>query len=199
MELGFGYCRLAGLLFVAAVVLSACGGDSGGGSTTPPVDYSGYQATTAQLMTTWGGIAATDPATLPLSGTASYQGVMQMDVQTASGIVGMSGALALSSNFLNSTITGSVQGVVDENNLYYTGSLAITGGVIDRAAVPAGYTYTANMDGTLTGAGEVFGISADLSGDFLGASYAGSSGIVAGTATSSIGSGTLFGTFTVEN
>ena len=188
--------RLALLILGSSLFTVACGGETGDGGTTPPVDYSQYQSELATLQSSWLTVPATDPLTLPLSGSATFTGVLQMAIETSAGELGVAGRLDLTSSFATNTIGGTATAFVDENAVALTGSLAITGGVLNRAANTAvEYTYGANLDGTLTGGGETFVLSGDLSGDFAGTNYLATTGIVAGTAVSSFGTGYMFGSF----
>ncbi len=178
--------------------LAACGGGDtgGGGGPGPPVDFATYVSQTAALNSTWNGTPASDPSGLPISGAATYAGVMSLTVETGSGDLDMMGALALSANFTANSISGDATGFVTENATALSGGLTISGGVIDRSANTAlEYTYTAILAGNLSGGGETFGIDSDMSGDFLGPDHLAASGIVSGTANSSFGTGYVFGTF----
>ncbi len=188
--------RVAGLPVLG--VLSACGGDPASNPPIPPppASYSDLQAMSGAQHAAWDPVAATDPASLPISGSASFGGVMHLRIETASGEMAVSGGLSLISNFATNSLAGSAGGFVDVANGKFTGTLSINNGVLDRAAnLGVGYTYSAVLNGTLSGAGDVFGINADFSGDFRGAGYPATSGAIAGTASSSFGLGYLFGDF----
>ncbi len=182
-----------------AVLLAGCSASGSGGSGTPPgaqPGYGDYQATADGLHATWDAIAFTDPASLPLGGGATFNGVIGLRIGTAAGERRMNGALSLGVQFSNASLTGSASAFSDQNGATLTGSLAITNGVLDRAANPAsGYTFSANMDGKITGPGDSFTITSDLSGDFRGAGYGAITGAVAGSAISNSGTGYLFGSF----
>ena len=192
-------CRsMRGIILSAifCLILSACGEDSGGGGTTPPVDYTGYQAQAGALHATWDGIAVTDPATLPVSGSAAFSGVMLLDAQLGAGATSMAGALNLVANFATDSISGNASNFVDDADNAMAGTLVMSNGVLDRAANTAiEYTFSSLLAGTLAGGGESFVISADLSGDFVGPTYGAAVGVIAGTATTGFGSGFLFGEF----
>lgn len=174
----------------------ACGGDSGDGSTTPPVDHSQYQSDLATLQASWLAVPATAPSTLPYSGSATFTGILQMAIETAAGDLGVARRLSLTSSFATDTISGTATGFVDEYAVVLNGTLAITGGALNRSANTAiEITYSANLDGTLSGGGETYVLSGDLYGDFVGPSHLATTGIVAGSAISSFGTGYMFGSF----
>lgn len=201
IRIGFG---LLGLL-----CLSGCGGSGGGGGsdtndpglnqTRPPVPYAKYENQSAALHANWDAISFTDPASLPMSGHASYDGVIRMDVQKGASQVSLNGALNLSVNFRNEAISGSASGFVDQADRAYSGKLTVSNGVMDRAANPAtDYTFQADLDGQLKGGGNNFDINAGLSGDFKGSQNDAVVGTVQGTATSAAGTGYLYGDFIGE-
>jgi len=179
-------------------LLTACGG--GGGDEQPSsLTYSDYQAQLSTLQTTWSGVAATDPSTLPISGSATFNGVLSLSVQTSGADLDMAGALTLTSNFATDTLTGNATNFITANDAAMSGSLAITGGVLDRAAnTNIAHTFSAAIDGTLGGAGDSYLIQGTLLGDFLGTGNLGTSGVVNGFATSSFGVGYMFGDFLAQ-
>lgn len=183
-------------------VLSACGGtttnanDPGINKTRPSVTYGQYETESAALHATWDAISFTDPATLPTSGSASYAGVMHLDVEKGAGEISMNGELSLRVGFANNTVLGNARSFVDQSNVAYSGKLTVSNGVLDRGADPASeFTISGDLDGRLSGAGEVLDITTDLAGDFHGPGAGAVSGVVAGSAGSSGGNGYVFGAF----
>ncbi|MBV1868845.1 MAG: hypothetical protein KUG69_13215 [Marinosulfonomonas sp.] len=190
---------------LACVFVAACGGgaaDDGHSSTTPPPTqptYAGYEIASAGLHSTWDIVAATDPSTLPISGTAEFAGVIRLDVENSTGEISIDGALALQADFGTSSISGAASQFVDENEGVYSGDLSLTNGVIDPAAdLSTEYTFTGNLDGALTGAGETYAITSNLSGDFVSPTTGAVKGVVAGSAISSFGTGYVYGVFIGE-
>lgn len=186
-----------GICILAIASLSACGGTDGVGvDTRPPVDYASYAAQATSLHNTWDSVPVTDPANLPVSGTAQFNGVAGLRLQTTGGELKVNGALGLNVDFASDSLSGSAGGFSDESNTGVSGTLAITGGVIDRlATVGVEYTYTANIGGTLAASSDSFAILGDIYGDFSGAGAGAALGIVAGTAQSGYGTGYVFGDF----
>ena len=175
--------------------LAACGNEGGGlGQTRPPVNYATLSAQRSALQANWAGQSATVPTTLPASGTASFAGVMSLDAQTAAGNLSMAAELAVDADFATSTISGRADGFRDEFGVNFQGAVTLTNGFIDRRADPAtDPTVLADVNGTLTGGGDAFSISATMNGAFLGAGAQAVTGTINGTAASSFGSGYLTG------
>ncbi len=189
-------------LAISLGVLVSCGsggGNSGLPPTTPSTSYAEFGAKAVVLHNAWDAVAFSGPGTLPASGSAAYAGVMQLTLETGAGALKMDGAMTLTSNFSSNSLSGTARNFVDQNEFSYSGNLAITGGVLNRTAnTGLEYTYSAIINGSLSGNAEVFGISGDLSGDFRGLNYGAISGVVAGSATSSFGIGYMFGDFIAE-
>ncbi len=189
--------RLVWLFF--GVLLSGCGGADSDGGTSPPIDYLEYEERIVALGATWNGVATTDPTTLPISGVANYSGYLRLNIETGVGDLALSSTLEIAADFTSDGVTGVASEFVGENSEFYNGSLDITGGFIDRLAIPTNSsTFSANIGGTLNGNSESYLISGDIYGDFLGQSSTGSVGGATGTATSSFGSGYMFGSFLVQ-
>ena len=196
------YCSKWYVVLVASsVVMVACGGgEPGSTGTTPAPTFADYAALDAQLHAAWDAQGATDPSTLPGSGSATYQGVVNLDAQLGSSNLAMSGSLQLTADFGASTIAGSANSFKDQFERAFSGTLTLSNGAIDRAANPATEdSFTADLDGTLSGAGEVLSIGSDLLGDFLGGTAGAATGVVTGLVGSSFGTGALFGDFIAEN
>ncbi|MGR3660109.1 MAG: hypothetical protein ACU0CA_02835 [Paracoccaceae bacterium] len=190
-------------LFVILLALAGCGGAGGGGSqggpgreTRPPIDYATLEAEARLLHDTWDDISFTDPSSLPMSGSATYSGIMQLDIQKGAGEISMDGLLNMKVSFANNAVSGTATNFIDENNANYSGKLTLSNGMIDRGADPnVDYTLQADIGGTLSGGGKSFDISADLQGDFHGSGWKATSGGVQGSAVSSYGTGYVFGEF----
>ncbi len=183
-------------LGLAALALSGCGGATPGGGTVPSVNYADYAAMDAAMRAAHSSLPYTDPATLPGSGTASYSGVVALTAGTPSGPLDLNGALNVTANFGTSTISGQAGSFLDTANAAYSGTLALSNGLIDRGANPATqYSVTADMGGTLTGPVGALQITAPMSGDFLGNGHSAFQGGISGTATGPGGTDFLFGSF----
>jgi len=181
--------------------LSGCGdGADDGGTTRPPVDYSTYAVMDRQLHGTWDSAGFTDPATLPGSGGATYDGVLILDAQIGSGQIDLAGAVQLGVDFGSSSISGQANGFRDASEQNYLGVLSISNGSIDRSADPnISASVFMDIDGTLSGGGQNLGLSGDMSGDFLGSTAGAIVGVLSGVVTSSSGPGALFGDFIAQD
>jgi hypothetical protein len=124
---------------------------------------------------------------------------MNMTAQSTTGSRDMSGAVTLSTVFSANSLSGNASNFMDDKNSAMSGTLTITGGILDRGVdTSVSPVFSANIDGTLSGGGDNFQINGDLAGSFLGSSNLGVSGIISGFATSAFGTGYLFGFFLAE-
>lgn len=185
------------LMVFLAGMLASCGGDGGPGiATVPPVTYADYAGQDAALRSTWAAAPPTDPASLPVSGSASYAGVMVLDAEVVSGVLPLTGALGLQADFASATMSGQARGFRDASNTAYQGQLVLANGVLDRGAdINSAYTFGADLAGVISGGGDSFDVTATLQGDFLDAGQQAVSGVVTGSAVSSFGTGFIYGDF----
>lgn len=186
------------LLF--CVTVAGCGGGAAEKAdlnrTRPPGDFGALETEAAQLHATWDTVSFTNPATLPMSGRAQYNGVVQMDVQQGARRTSMNGDMQLNVNFANQKISGRANNFVDQSDNAYSGTLSVSNSVMDRGADPtSGFTYLTDLKGRLTGNGQTLDIDAGLSGDFRGAQPGATTGIVQGTVAGPGGAGFLYGDF----
>ncbi len=183
---------------MVAVFLAGCSdsGQEGAVETSPPAGYAAYEAQIAALQAAWGGVTVTDPATLPLSGSARYEGVLRLDSETAAGNVLLDGALVLDVAFASDSLSGSAGDFISQGEVPYGGTLTIANGVIDRLAdTSAGYTFLADLTGALTGEGETLNYAITLNGDFLGLQAGAVVGVLQGQVVHAAGSGLVLGDF----
>ena len=187
------------LLLICALLAGCVSGGENPVPKEPDVGFAAYANQAAALHATWDAQAITAPTTLPLSGTARFDGVMGLRLATGTGELLMNGALRLNIDFATDGLSGQAGSFSDQSQNAVSGSLAITGGVLDRTAnVGAEYTFSANIGGNLTTPFDSFAITGDINGDFSGASAGAVIGLVSGTAISSIGTGYVFGDFIAE-
>ncbi len=150
-------------------ILSACGGGSSG----PPPTYGElvdqFQAIDAKFDR--GNVdAISDPGFLPNSGSVTYNGVFGVNLPGEIEEKSLIGDLALNVNFGNDQLSGSVRDFVDEEEVYYSGTLQITDGLISRdAVVEDQYTFNADISGNLEAdSGGTTSFDGVLVGDFYG-------------------------------
>lgn len=159
------------------VLLSACSGTTSGSNVTPaPTGPDTFD--TAEGYFNAGGVIFDlieddlntgnfdDPAGLPASGSVNYFGSLFAEVDITNGAIG---AMRLTANFNNDSISGSVTDLVAYDDTPLTGSLDISNGVIDRTVdVSQNFTFAADLDGDLTDVdGDQFTIAGSLAGDFF--------------------------------
>ena len=141
-------------------------------------------------------MALSDPAGLPVSGSASYGGVMQATVETGGNLTDLAGTLDMVVDFPTSAVSGGVSGIYYGDGQAYSGALTLANGALDRGADTAlDYIFGADLAGTLSGAGDAIAVSAYLAGDFHGASQQAVAGAITGSATSDAGTGLVYGGF----
>ncbi len=147
----------------------------------------------------------TDPASLPTSGGATYEGVMGLDTyNSASDLEGVPeeilGEMTLNADFASSSVSGEVDDFVTPDDDRVDGSLDISNGVIDRTVdVDLFYTYGFDLNGTLTTEeGTDFDVDAEGAGDFFGSGHQQAGGIVEGVISSDSGTALVEGGFVAE-
>jgi len=190
---------------ICLALLAGCGGGGGVGETTntapdpSPDSFSNMTGDFGLITTSLSGLSASDPAALPGTGSASYDGVMRASLIIGGDNTEMTGRLDLTANFGTDQITGGVSGIIDENERPFSGDLILSDGVIDRGAdTSVAYTFAADLGGTIDPGAAAIVIDGILQGDFLGAGQSGISGAVTATATDSGVTGSLIGDFTAE-
>ena len=175
------------IFFAPLVFVVACGDSSGGPATqAPSFDDLGSELAGYLGEFTIGG-DRTDPMALPPGGSATYNGVMSVIVNEGSTITPgedlfIRGDMMVEANFADDTLFGTVDGFSDSDSDTYTGSLDITDGVIDNAALSTNATFVAEIDGDLTNdrTTSEFGVDAFFVGDFYGPSQEYIGGVIRG-------------------
>lgn len=164
-------------------LLSACGGGESGGGGSAPDSYGDYVAIASDLRADLALLERVDPADLPTSGSATYEGVAGFGVgMETSEQRRMYGAMDLTVRFAGAgAIDGRIYDIVSDGNIYdetgagpVDGVLVISNGEVVRdLADPRFNPYLlADIDGTLTepgGGAAVYDLTfeGDLSGDGL--------------------------------
>ena len=170
------YKAICVLLSFSAV--TACGGSGGSGVEA----YSDREAEALNLFSDLSALGFSDPSTLPVTtGTVTYIGSMGAADPYGGRIIG---DLNVGVSFADNSLSGTANNFIDSVNDTYTGELNITNGVIDRGANPdTEYTFSADVNGVLSANDSSTLVSADMLGDFTGASQEGMVGILSGSAT----------------
>lgn len=147
--------------------------------------FSDYEDDIEELENEIVGLDYTDPATLPTTGSAQYNGVMGLAVGGGeSPAEVLAGDLELNASFAQSAVTGSVTDIVDGNNDEYGGSLDIDDDYFNRNTDPDDeFTYGASLTGSVTDPdGDEWDIDAIMDGDFFGTNWSHTAGEVVGDA-----------------
>jgi len=184
------YCRLF-LLGLVTNLLIACGGSGPAPVTLPPAPITGEAATLAQVQSLLDTHA--DPVTyatlgtIPTSGSANYDGFVYgtlantSDTITDSLIGEVTIAVAFGSS--STSLTGSIDNLVDQDGDEVTGSLTLSSGSFDRSGSPTSDpTIAIAVSGSLTDdLAQSLAINGQLEGDFLGTDHAAIGGEFFGT------------------
>lgn len=135
-----------------AFLLAGCGGSSSssGGNFDRLVDEA------AELSETLDAMTATDAADMPMSGTATYVGLLGGDLEDDDGIIAR---LTMTADFNAGTIDGSADDWVSEDIGRISGSVPLSGTI-------TGASLSASGDGTLSARGESALVSLGLDGGF---------------------------------
>lgn len=175
------------LILATSGLLAACGGDS-----TSPFEAKIDAAANVVQNPVFGETFEnyTDPATLPTSGSASYDGYIGAFIGDETQVVG---DFDMTANFATSTIDATASNFVDQNDASYGGTLTDYSSAIDPTAdTSTDFTFAIAMDGTISGPDGTSEIDVTLLGDFFGDNYSGAAGIgfgtvVGGTNTDAVG------------
>lgn len=186
-----------GLLALAAAgLLSGC---SDGGDSRASYDELGDEFDA--LLDRSDPLPITDPSTLPVSGSATYEGVVGLSTPGNDGIpADMLGEMTLVADFSSDDLSGSAGDFVTDQNEELDGRLDISNGGFDRDAdVDVFYTFGFDLDGTLTTEdGDDLDVDAEAVGDFLGEDNEQAIGLVDGIIVSPEGAAVTEGGFIVE-
>jgi len=165
---------------IMAFVLAVTAGCSSPSTGVENIDRA---AQAAALEAALAGENISDPAALPLEGTANYAGFMTLNLPTVDGRQANVGDLNLAVDF--GATSNQVSGGVS-NFSGTTGTLDISGGDLNRGADPdMDFTFDGALSGTLQTGSTAFDIDGNLLGEFRGRDQYGLTGIVSGTITGS--------------
>ena len=113
------------------------------------------------------------PATLPISGNVGYNGVVSFEAQQVGDPrLEVLGQLSMTASFGNSSVSGSINNFVDNNETAYSGAMSLRNGEIRRdISVEETYTFIADLSGVLTSpVRTITAVDTLLLGDFFGES-----------------------------
>lgn len=175
-----------GLALLILCALAACGEGSDDGEGGERFDE--LEARSDGLLNEVEELSYTEPASLPTTGAANYEGVVGLNFEaipddTLQGY-DMAGDLAMTVNFAGAgdQITGTADGFVGIDGEAFDGALIIDEGAINRGGdVETEYTFGADMAGELTDAdGTEWTVDTSLQGDFAGEEHSHVLGAVSG-------------------
>ncbi|WP_341368975.1 hypothetical protein [Yoonia sp. BS5-3] len=157
-------------LLRSATILGLCTAvsgclDAGDESSSSRSTYAEQDALAEQLASEINLLSPTDPGSLPTTGSVvDYAGVVTITADSDS--IVFLGDLALSADFVNSTVSGNLTDVNDSNGVGYTGTIPLTNGDIDRNA-DISETVTGDLIGDVSdGSGNTVAFDTSIAGDF---------------------------------
>ncbi|MEY1555085.1 hypothetical protein AB3Y40_05570 [Yoonia sp. R2331] len=174
----------------------ALAGCSTGGSNSGTLSRS---AQAADLEETLSATNITNPATLPTTGSTTYQGFMTAGLPTGAGGARTEylGDLTMNVDFAASRdqVTGTARNFAAGND-QLTGVLIIRQGDLFRNTnTSQNFTFTGDVNGTLKQGVSAFVIDAEIAGEFRGRDQEGVSGLLFGDVTGPAGQDIFDGTF----
>jgi hypothetical protein len=195
-----------GLALLVLCALAACGESSDDGDGEEGERFDEIEARSDGLLNEVQDLSYTDPASLPTTGAATYEGVVGLDFEAIPGETlqgyDMAGDLEMTVNFAGAgdRITGTADGFVGIDGEEFDGALIIDDGSLDRDAdVESEYTFGADMAGELTGEdGTGWIVDTGLQGDFAGEDHSHAFGDVAGTGCTEAACTEVSGGFVAE-
>lgn len=190
--------RRAPVSLLALIVAAGCSGsgDDGGAQPDAQPTFAELQAEAVALEDRTAQLGLTDPGTLPVSGSASFDGVIGLGSDGANGAPGdFGGTIALAVDFGSDELAGEATDFVTAGEDRIDGTLAITASAIDRASDPSVEpTYSFDMAGTLVEEdGDAFDVDMVGDGAFLGSDGEATFGFVDGVIVNDQGVGTDVG------
>lgn len=195
MKTSIKYVALVG----SVALLAGCGG--GGDSevnTYAALEAEAIAAAAGFVDTDTGALLQAERTSLPAAGTASYDGYIGGEVDSA----GLIGTLSLDVDFDagdEGTITGTAGNFQHETDGAYTGNLTLTGGTIlpgFDATEPDAILGT--LEGDLTNGINIYDTNIALDGEFMGGTGVEVPDAIGGAATGFVGIDIFDGIFIVK-
>lgn len=186
------------------LLLAGCGG-SGGDEEEERPTFAELEAESEALAAEIEDLEVTDPAALPVEGSATYEGVISVESAEADGfgfVPPMGGELTLDVDFDDSTVSGSAENFVTTDGEEMSGSLDIGNGQVFRDAnIEEGQesTFATTLSGQLEDAdGGEYSFGGGLAGNFLGTSHSHVGGGLEGVVVTPDGVDVFEGGFVAE-
>ena len=160
---------IVAIIVCSSTLLAACGGSSTGSNSFETIASEGRS-----FIAQYGTAATTDPANMPTTGTATYNGTAAYSTEYSSAVdiiqLGTTVSdVTLTADFANSTVTGTVDNfhTISTPNVVLNGSLSLDGNI-------TGSTFSTNLNGTITETlTGLTGSQASFNGTQLPVSYTG--------------------------
>ena len=174
------------LCSTVVLLLCACGG-AGTQDSDQLSALQERQRATNQLIASFSPIEYTELNTIPTSGSALYQGFVSGQFSNTDDDITdtLIGDLSLQVVFdAPEMVSGSVGNFLDDRGNSMSGSLVLSGGVLDRGGDPdidATFTFDGSGD-IIDNGGRSISVTAAFAGDFLKDGYTGVGGDVQGQA-----------------
>ena len=170
------------LRWIAALflLLAGCGGSGSETGTSPPRDtdaYAALQAQHQQLVSDQQSLSKSALGANTAIGSATYTGhVLYAEIGASAGNTPFTLAgdvtLDVTLSATQNSVTGRLRNFVDGSDRAYSGTLALSSGLIDRNSGANDYAISARLSGELTRSG-ASGLTADggINADFLGPNF----------------------------
>ncbi len=138
-------------------------------TTTAEDSYLALQDDTTAIRSQLDLLDTTDIASLPLTGTATYDGTALIALTTPTRDSELIGNASITADFATDILSGQMGGFygsIDDGEVEaFDGNITISKGLIDRTDTTV---IDAKVDGTLVGSTDVLDVNATLNGNFLG-------------------------------
>ncbi len=173
-------------------LLTACSGGGTGGETA----LAGFDGLHGEVT----GLGVTPVADLPTQGSATYAGLIQLDLPIDGATHTFEGAFDVTLGFdaAGDPVTGTVTDLASDA-VSLTGTLEIDNGAMNQSAVPdLDYQFTADIGGALDDSGTIYTVDGTVAGDFYGSQWEGIAGVAFGDITQGVTVDIFDGTFVGE-
>jgi hypothetical protein len=160
------------IILAGTCVLAACGGGGGGAASLEDQMNTGEE-----LIERFGDADRTAVDDMPMTGTATYDGVAELRTNEAS----VGADLELVADFEASSVDGTFDNFNDPEGFEIGGSVSVSDGQI------VGNSLAGDLDGQLTVEGEDVGVTGAIFGEFVGENAEGIRGELEGTLTNAEG------------
>lgn len=185
----------------AGLLLMGCdGASSGDGDNAPRATYAELAAEADAFEREVVPLDNTEGATLPTAGSSTYEGVVTFG-EVFRSMPAMAGEITLEVDFEDSSLSGTAENFVTEDEEEVSGSLDIEDGRVYRESnlIDGNNALGAFVSGRLeVGDGAAYDFNGGLQGELLGDDHTHASGTLEGGLLTPEGPNSFFGQFTAE-